>query len=69
MVKENYRMMYLSLHTFLQKERKVVTNKINKILKDPNKDSQNNKDLIILLSFRSDWLRIQSENIYNKNLK
>jgi hypothetical protein len=65
-IKEEHRMQYHYLNLYLTKERKKIMNKIDKLQKENSSES---KQLIILLSFRSDWLRIQSENIYNTKLK
>jgi hypothetical protein len=60
---------YHYLHLYLTKERKKIMNRINKINKEGNTDLQSTKELIILLTFRMEWLRIQAENIYNTKLK
>ncbi len=65
-MKEEHRMQYHYLNLYLTKERKKIMNKIDKLQKE---NSSGSKQLIILLSFRSDWLRIQAENIYNTKLK
>jgi hypothetical protein len=65
-MKEEHRMQYHYLNLYLTKERKKIMHKIDKLQKENSSES---KQLIILLSFRSDWLRIQSENIYNTKLK
>jgi hypothetical protein len=65
-IKEEHRMQYHYLNLYLTKERKKTMNKIDKLQKENSSES---KQLIILLSFRSDWLRIQEENIYNTKLK
>jgi hypothetical protein len=65
-IKEEHRIQYHYLNLYLTKERKKIMNKIDKLQKENSSES---KQLIILLSFRSDWLRIQAENIYNTKLK
>ena len=65
-IKVEHKMQYHYLNLYLTKERKKIMNKIDKLQKENSSES---KQLIILLSFRSDWLRIQAENIYNTKLK
>jgi hypothetical protein len=64
-----HKIQYHYLHLYLTKERKKIMNRINKINKEGNTDLQSTKELIILLTFRMEWLRIQAENIYNTKLK
>ena len=65
-IKAEHKMQYHYLNLYLTKERKKIMNKIDKLQKENSIES---KQLIILLSFRSNWLRIQAENIYNTKLK
>jgi hypothetical protein len=65
-MKVEHRIQYHYLYLYLTKERKKIMNKIDKLQKENSSES---KQLIILLSFRSDWLRIEAENIYNTKLK
>jgi hypothetical protein len=68
-MKGENKMQYHYLHLYLTKERTKIMKQINKINKEGNSDLPSTKELVTLLSFRMEWLRIQAENIYNTKLK